>query len=52
VSVFVKFIDIRPLKFIHANILKSDLGCHVDGFIAVAAHTFVVGASKVSNALF
>ena len=24
----------------------SDLGCHVDGFIAVAAHTFVVGSSK------
>jgi methionine aminopeptidase len=26
----------------------SDLGCHIDGFIAVAAHTFVVGATKVS----
>ncbi len=51
----MKFIAIRPLKFIHAKnafIFKSDLGCHVDGFIAVAAHTFVVGASKVSNALF
>lgn len=22
------------------------MGCHVDGFIAVAAHTIVVGASK------
>ena len=25
----------------------SDLGAHVDGFIAVVAHTFVVGASEV-----
>ena len=24
-----------------------DLGAHIDGFIAVVAHTFVVGASKV-----
>ena len=29
---------------------KSDLGCHVDGYIAVAAHTFVVGASKENKA--
>jgi len=28
------------------DLVKIDLGCHVDGFIAVAAHTFVVGASK------
>ena len=33
-------------KFI--SIYFSDLGCHVDGFIAVAAHTIVVGASKVN----
>jgi hypothetical protein len=26
---------------------NSDLGCHIDGFIAVAAHTFIVGATKV-----
>lgn len=28
------------------DLVKIDLGCHLDGFIAVAAHTFVVGASK------
>lgn len=28
------------------DLVKVDLGCHIDGFIAVAAHTFVVGASK------
>lgn len=26
----------------------SDLGAHVDGFIAVAAHSIVIGASQVS----
>ena len=24
-----------------------DLGCNIDGFIAVAAHSFVIGASPV-----
>lgn len=28
-------------------LLYSDLGCHIDGFIAVAAHTLVIGATKV-----
>lgn len=28
------------------DLLKIDLGCHIDGFIAVTAHTIVVGASK------
>lgn len=28
------------------DLVKIDLGCHVDGFIAVVAHTIVVGASK------
>lgn len=32
------------------DLIKIDLGCHVDGFIAVAAHTFVVGASKDKKA--
>lgn len=32
------------------DLVKIDLGCHVDGFIAVAAHTFVVGASKEKKA--
>jgi len=34
------------------DLVKIDLGCHIDGFIAVAAHSFVVGASadnKVSG---
>jgi len=32
------------------DLLKIDLGCHIDGFIAVAAHTFVVGATKENKA--
>lgn len=32
------------------DLVKIDLGCHIDGFIAVAAHTFVVGASKENKA--
>jgi len=32
------------------DLIKVDLGCHIDGFIAVAAHTFVVGASKDNKA--
>ncbi|XP_077997171.1 proliferation-associated protein 2G4-like [Glandiceps talaboti] len=30
----------------NGDMVKIDLGAHVDGFIAVVAHTFVVGASK------
>ena len=29
-----------------ADVVKIDLGAHIDGFIAVVAHTFVVGATK------
>lgn len=36
---FAKFIIILIFNFC------SDLGCHIDGFITVAAHTLVVGAS-------
>lgn len=32
------------------DLVKIDLGCHIDGFIAVAAHTFVVGATKDNKA--
>ncbi|GFS04234.1 proliferation-associated protein 2G4-like [Elysia marginata] len=32
------------------DVVKIDLGAHVDGYIAVAAHTIVVGASKNYNA--
>ncbi|RUS90055.1 hypothetical protein EGW08_002168 [Elysia chlorotica] len=30
------------------DVVKVDLGAHVDGYIAVAAHTIVIGASKES----
>lgn len=28
------------------DVVKIDLGCHIDGYIAVVAHTIVVGASR------
>lgn len=28
------------------DVVKIDLGCHIDGYIAVTAHTIVVGASR------
>ena len=28
------------------DMVKLDLGAHIDGFIAVVAHTIVIGASK------
>lgn len=28
------------------DLIKIDIGCHIDGFIAVAAHTAIVGANK------
>jgi len=28
------------------DVVKIDLGCHIDGFVAVVAHTIVVGATK------
>lgn len=34
------------MKFKFNKTLNSDLGTHIDGFIAAAAHTFVVGATK------
>ncbi len=27
------------------DVVKLDFGCHLDGFVAVVAHTVVVGAS-------
>lgn len=41
-----------PLKsdpdyiFKDGDLVKIDLGCHIDGFIAAVAHTIVIGASK------
>jgi len=32
------------------DLVKIDLGCHVDGFIAVVAHTIVIGANKDKKA--
>merc|ERR1712100_481644 len=31
------------------DVVKIDLACHIDGFIACAAHTIVVGADKVED---
>ncbi len=31
------------------DVVKIDLGCHIDGFASQAGHTFVVGASKVTG---
>ena len=31
------------------DIAKVDLGCHLDGFVAQAAHTVVIGDAKVSG---
>jgi curved DNA binding protein len=37
----------RTLKA--GDIVKIDLGCHIDGFITPAGHTVVVGADKVED---
>eukprot|EP00928_Gymnodinium_smaydae_P074340 TRINITY_DN573_c0_g2_i1.p2 TRINITY_DN573_c0_g2~~TRINITY_DN573_c0_g2_i1.p2 ORF type:complete len:412 (-),score=135.55 TRINITY_DN573_c0_g2_i1:116-1264(-) len=37
----------RKLKT--GDVVKVDLACHIDGFIAAAAHTVVVGADKVED---
>jgi len=34
------------VKLKDGDMVKLDLGAHIDGFIAVVAHTVVVGASK------
>jgi len=34
------------VKLVDGDVVKIDLGVHIDGFIAVGAHTHVVGASK------
>jgi len=38
--------ELPPLE--NGDIVKIDLGCHIDGYISVAAHTLVVGASLSS----
>ena len=37
------------LSYGTVSIRFRDLGAHIDGFIAVVAHTFVIGASKVGT---
>merc|ERR1712151_472518 len=39
--------DSRPLK--SGDVAKIDMACHIDGFIAAAAHTVVVGGEKVED---
>ena len=47
--------EILQLQIISCSVISgralrfSDMGAHVDGFAAVAAHTFVVGSSPVSR---
>jgi len=36
--------EVEPLK--PGNIVKLDLGCHIDGYISVAAHTIIVPEAK------
>jgi curved DNA binding protein len=38
--------EMEPLKV--GDCVKIDLGCHIDGYIAVAAHTIVVGETPES----
>ncbi|CAJ0930927.1 unnamed protein product, partial [Mesorhabditis belari] len=35
-----------PVLLKTGNVVKVDLGAHIDGYVATAAHTVVVGASK------
>merc|ERR1740117_2268927 len=37
----------RTLK--NGDLVKVDMGCHIDGFIAAAAHTIVVGEDKAED---
>ena len=31
------------------DLIKIDLGCHIDGFVGLVAHTIVVGANKIDG---
>lgn len=35
-----------PVVLKDGDVVKIDMGCHIDGFVAVVAHTLVIGASK------
>lgn len=46
------FLSCFKIEYTQAYLcFDSDLGAQIDGYIAVIAHTLVVGASKVSCAL-
>lgn len=40
-----------PVVLKDGNMVKVDLGAHIDGFIATAAHTVIVGVSPVRISL-
>jgi len=42
--------EVADLKFQEGDVVKIDLGAHIDGYCAMAAHTTVVGASKENKA--
>jgi len=37
--------EAEPQTLAEGDVVKIDLGCHIDGYLAVAAHTVVVGAA-------
>ncbi|VDK36008.1 unnamed protein product, partial [Anisakis simplex] len=39
----------KPVILHNGQMVKVDLGAHIDGFIATAAHTVVVGASATEK---
>lgn len=43
------FLILKNILNLFPSLCCSDLGVHVDGFIANVAHTFVIEASKVSD---
>mmetsp|Transcript_28227 Transcript_28227/g.65270 ORF Transcript_28227/g.65270 Transcript_28227/m.65270 type:complete len:387 (-) Transcript_28227:89-1249(-) len=36
-------------KLAKGDVVKVDLACHIDGFIAAAAHTLIIGGDKVDD---
>jgi len=37
--------EAEPQALVEGDVVKIDLGCHIDGYLAVVAHTVVVGAA-------
>lgn len=42
----------QPIIIKNGQVVKFDLGAHIDGYIASVAHTVVVGSSKVRIKFF